>query len=221
MNAVDPRLYLVLGPQDCTNSRSLTDTATAAVKGGATLVQLRDKTSSTRDFLHQAQALKQALQPYQVPLLINDRIDIALAAGAAGVHIGQTDMPPLLARELLGPTAIIGLTVQNQAQIDSAPVECLDYVSIGGVFATTSKHNPHPPIGLTGLATLAAQLKQRCRLPLTAIAGIQRDNLSEILQTGVNGVALISAITHAADPRAAAAELRRLIDNCLTNGSSS
>ena len=130
-------------------------------------------------------------------------------------------MPPLLARELLGPTAIIGLTVQNQAQIDSAPVECLDYVSIGGVFATTSKHNPHPPIGLTGLATLAAQLKQRCRLPLTAIAGIQRDNLSEILQTGVNGVALISAITHAADPRAAAAELRRLIDNCLTNGSSS
>ncbi len=119
--------------------------------GGATLVQLRDKHGETRAMVEEARAIRRASRRLRVPLLINDRVDVALAAGADGVHVGQDDMAVEDARRLLGPDAIIGLSIKTVAQAEAAPVDLLDYVGIGGVYATTSKDNPDPPIGVAGL----------------------------------------------------------------------
>jgi thiamine-phosphate pyrophosphorylase len=154
-----------------------------------------------------ARRLKQCLAPLGVPLLINDRVDVALAAGADGVHIGQSDMDPADARRLLGPDAIIGITVKTRHEA-GAISRGIDYASIGGVFATASKQNPDPPIGLDGLASIAATLE----LPLVAIAGITRETTAPVISAGVDGVAVISAVCAAPDPRAAAAALRALVD---------
>src|SRR5205085_4655686 len=117
-------------------------------EGGATLVQLRDKHGTTRRLIAEARAIKQALAPFGVPLVINDRVDVALAAQAGGVHVGQDDMPVEEARRLLGPRAIIGLSIKSVAQANAAPLDLLDYVGVGGVYATSSKDNPNPPIGV-------------------------------------------------------------------------
>lgn len=208
MNPVDPRLYLVLGPDDCADPAEV---AAAAVAGGVTLVQLRAKQASSRAFLALARRTLDALAGSGVPLLINDRVDIALASGAAGVHVGQDDLPAAEARRLLGEQAIIGLTVRSRAEAEAAPLELLDYVSIGGVFATRSKDNPAPPIGLRGLAEIATLLRRRGDLPLCAIAGIDADRAGAVLGAGVDGIAVVSAVTAAADPAQAARELRALL----------
>lgn len=212
---LDPRLYLVLDPHQCRCHDPLT-VARAAVAGGATLVQLRDKRADTRALVDLARALVAMLRPSGVPLLINDRVDVALAAGADGVHVGQSDMPAAEARRLLGEQAIIGLTVRSPAEAREALQAPVDYLGLGGVFATRSKDNPNPPIGLTGLAEIVTLLRQAgCTLPLTAISGIQRDNLQAVMDAGVQGVALVSAICAASSPEAAARELRQSIDACL------
>lgn len=207
---VDPRLYLVIGPDDC--EQDPVAIATAAVTGGVSLAQLRAKDLSGRAFLQLALRMKQALAGSGVPLLINDRVDIALAAQVDGVHLGQDDLPARQARQILGPEAIIGLTIRSRSEAEQAPLEVLDYLSIGGVFATRSKDNPDPPIGLSGLTTLATLLRAHSTLPLCAIAGINGDNAASVLAAGVEGVAVISAITAASDPTQAARDLRRLID---------
>jgi len=136
-------------------------------------VQLRDKHGSTRRLIEEARAIKAMLQSAGTPLLINDRVDVALAAGAEGVHVGWDDMDPREARRLLGPQAIIGLSIKNRAQVEAAPLDALDYVCVGGVFATTSKDNPDPPIGLAGFRQLANEIRARQQnLPVGAIAGI-------------------------------------------------
>ena len=200
--SIDLSLYLVIGPGHCAG-RDMTDVAEAAARGGAGMVQLRDKTSSTRQQIADAQALAVRLAPLDVPLLINDRVDVALAAGAGGVHLGQSDMDPAAARRLLGGDAIIGVTVHTLDEARGVPVEQVDYVSIGGVFATTSKNNPNPPLGLAGLLEIAALLD----LPMIAIAGISRENAASVIRCGVEGIAVISAVCAATDPRAAAADL--------------
>ena len=200
--SIDLSLYLVIGPGHCAG-RDMTDVAEAAARGGAGMVQLRDKTSSTRQQIADAQALAVRLAPLDVPLLINDRVDVALAAGAGGVHLGQSDMDPAAARRLLGGDAIIGVTVHTLDEARGVPVEQVDYVSIGGVFATTSKNNPNPPLGLAGLLEFAALLD----LPMIAIAGISRENAASVIRCGVEGIAVISAVCAATDPRAAAADL--------------
>jgi len=205
---LDPRLYLVLDPEQCADPVAL---ARAAVAGGVTLVQLRHKNADTRELLALTRELVAALAP--VPILVNDRVDVALAAGAAGVHVGQSDMPAIDARRLLGEKAIIGLTVRSLAEARAALAAPVDYLSIGGVHATASKHNPEPPIGLTGLGEIVQWLRSHgCALPLTAISGIQAAQIPAVLGCGVQGVALVSAICGAADPRAAARTLRDIVD---------
>ncbi len=204
--AFDLSLYLVIGPGHCAG-RDMADVAWAAARGGAGMVQLRDKTSSTRQRIADATVLAARLAPLDVPLLINDRVDVALAAGAAGVHLGQSDMEPAAARRLLGVDAIIGVTVHTLDEARGVPVDQVDYVSIGGVFATTSKNNPNPPIGLAGLSEIAALFD----LPMIAIAGISRDNTASVIGCGVAGVAVISAVCAATDPRAAAADLYTIV----------
>ncbi|MCH7941626.1 MAG: thiamine phosphate synthase [Proteobacteria bacterium] len=203
----DLSLYLVIGPDHCAG-RDMADVAEAAVRGGAGMVQLRDKASSTRIRIDDARRLAARLTPLGVPLLINDRVDVALAAGADGVHLGQSDMDPTDARRLLGDSAIIGVTVHSLDEALCVPLEQVDYVSIGGVFATASKNNPNPPIDVTGLAEIAVLFE----LPVVAIAGITRDNAAAVIAAGVGGIAVISAVCAAPDPRAAAADLRAIVD---------
>jgi thiamine-phosphate pyrophosphorylase len=210
--AVDVRLYALVDP-DRDGGRDLAELARLVTKGGATLVQLRDKHGDTRAMVERARAVKAALAPFGVPLLINDRVDVALAAGADGAHVGQDDMAVEDARRLLGPKAIIGLSIKTVAQAAAAPIDLLDYVGIGGVFATTSKDNTSAPIGPGGLARIAEVLRKRApRFPLCAIAGIDASNAASAIAAGADGVAVISALSLARDPQAAARELRAVVD---------
>ncbi len=212
MRKVDLRLYALLDPERA-GGRALPDLAGAVVAGGATLLQLRDKHGTTRRMIETARAIKEAVAASGVPLLVNDRVDVALAAGADGVHVGWDDMTVEEARRLLGPEAIIGLSIKNADHVARAPFLLLNYVCIGGVFATTSKDNPDPPIGTAGLSRLATDIRARAPgLPIGAIAGIDAANAESVVQAGAEGVAVISALSLAPDPQAATADLRRIVD---------
>lgn len=214
--SVDLRLYALVDPERC-GGRKLDDIARAVVQGGATLVQLRDKSGSTLRQIEEARAIKAALAGTFVPFLINDRVDVALAAGADGVHVGWDDMPVADARALLGREAIIGLSIKTPEQARAAPLELLDYVCIGGVFETQSKNNPEPPVGATGFAELAAIIRSRkSNMPAGAIAGIDESNAGKVIAAGADGVAIISALSLAPDPKAAAQKLRSIVDAALS-----
>jgi thiamine-phosphate pyrophosphorylase len=212
---VDLRLYALLDPERA-GGRELAELAVALARGGATLAQLRDKHGDTRGMIATARAIKARLAVSAVPLLINDRVDVALAAGADGVHLGQEDMAIADARALLGPRAIIGLSIKTVDQALQAPIELLDYACIGGVFATGSKVNPDPPIALAGLRSILAALRSRApALPIGAIAGIDATNAGGVIAAGADGVAVISALSLAADPQSAARDLRAIVDTAL------
>ena len=184
---VDVRLYALVDPERA-GKRELPELARLVAQGGATLVQLRDKLSDTRPMVERARALKAALAPFKMLLLINDRVDVALAAGADGVHLGQDDMAVEDARRLLGPGAIIGLSIKTLAQAEAAPLDVLDYAAIGGVFATSSKANTSAPIGPAGLARIADIFRRRApKLPLCAIAGIDATNAADAIAAGGHG----------------------------------
>ena len=202
---VDLRLYALVDPEHA-GGRDLAELSRLVAQGGATLVQLRDKRSDTRPMVQLARAIKAALAPFHIPLLVNDRVDVALASGADGVHVGQQDMAVEDARRLLGPRAIIGLSIKTVAQAEAAPLDLLDYVGVGGVFATSSKDNPNPPIGPAGLARIAS---------LCGIAGIDAGNAGEAIAAGADGVAVISALSLQNDPQAAAHALRGVVDVAL------
>ena len=212
---VDLRLYALVDPEHA-GGRDLAELSRLVAQGGATLVQLRDKRSDTRPMVQLARAIKAALAPFKIPLLVNDRVDVALASGADGVHVGQQDMTVEDARRLLGPRAIIGLSIKTVAQAEAAPLDLLDYVGVGGVFATSSKDNPNPPIGPAGLARIAEVFRRRARgFPLCGIAGINAGNAGEAIAAGADGVAVISALSLQADPQAAAHALRGVVDVAL------
>ncbi|HEY5378840.1 MAG TPA: thiamine phosphate synthase [Pseudolabrys sp.] len=211
---VDLRLYALLDPA-VAGGRALTDLATR-IAGRATLVQLRDKHGSTRAMMQEARALREVLEPAGVPLLINDRVDVALAAEADGVHIGQDDMPVPDARLLLGRTAIIGLSIKTLDEAKAAPLELLDYVAIGGVYGTTSKENTKAPIGLDGLRAVVQAIRARkANFPICAIAGINASNAAAVIEAGADGVAVISALSRSDDPAQAAQELLGVVDGAL------
>jgi thiamine-phosphate pyrophosphorylase len=199
----DLRLMLVTDAA-MSAGRGLAATVLAAVAGGVTIVQLRDKTASDADLLATAVALRAALAPTGVPLIVNDRPAIAHAAQLAGVHIGQDDGDPQAARALLGPDALIGLSVTRTDEIATVDPAVVDYVGLGPVFATGSKPDAAPPLGLAEAAAIGARLP----LPWVAIGGIGVDDAAVIMRTGAAGIAVVSAINAAADPRAAAAALR-------------
>ena len=212
---VDLRLNAIVDPERA-NGRALADIARAVVAGGATLIQLRDKHGSTRRMIEEARAVKAALGGTGVPLVVNDRVDVALVAEADGVHVGQDDMRVEDARRLLGPKAIIGLSIKTVALANAAPIDLLDYVGVGGVYATTSKDNPNAPIGIAGLATIVAAFRARKRgLPICGIAGIDVSNAAPVIAAGADGIAVISALSMQADPEAAARELRGIVDAAL------
>lgn len=173
------------------------------------MVQLREKDCSTRQMVELAMSLKRILQPLGVPLIINDRIDVAMAADADGVHIGQSDMPYRMARRLLGPEKIIGLSVENFDQIQQANELNVDYIGISPVYATNTKTDTAAPFGLEGVRRAVALSKH----PTVAIGGMNRNTIAEIISNRVDGVAVVSAIVSADSPRCAATELINLINN--------
>lgn len=209
---VDLSLYVLVDPAQA-RGRPLAEIAAAAARGGATLIQLRDKTGTTRELVAAAHAIKSALAGSGVPLLINDRVDVALAAEADGVHLGREDMEPRVARALLGPQAIIGITVRSEGDVTALVPEVSDYVCIGGVFATASKNNPDAPVGVDGFARLARLSRAKApALPVGAIAGINERNAADVIGAGADGIAVVSAVTSVADPEEAARHLRRIVE---------
>lgn len=214
LDKIDLRLYAVLDPQQ-SGGHDLPDLARELAVGGVTLVQLRDKRGNPRDTMTLARALKAAL-PSHVPLIVNDDVAAATEAGADGVHLGQNDMSIAEARRRLGPVPFIGLTIKTVAQAQAAPLDLIDYVGIGGVFATASKDNPDPPIGLAGLRAITRALHDRIgNIPMCAIAGINADNAADVIAAGVEGIAVVSALTKAPEPREAARKLRAIVDAAL------
>jgi thiamine-phosphate pyrophosphorylase len=212
---VDLRVYAIVDPQ-VSGGHDLADLARRVAAGGATLIQLRDKVSETRAMVERARAIKAALPP-SVPLLINDRVDVALASGAAGVHVGQDDMAAEDARRLLGPDAIIGLSINKVALAESAPLEFIDYAGVGGVYGTTSKAQKNQPIGPAGLrAIVEAFHRRKPAFPTCGIAGINAGNAAEVIAAGADGVSIISALSLASDPEQAARALRGIVDRALS-----
>lgn len=207
--APDVRLCLVTDP-GLAAGRPIEAIAAAAAKGGATLVQLRDKAAPARALLALARRVKEALAPYGVPLVVNDRADVAFAAGA-GVHLGQGDLPADAARALLGAAAVVGLSIEHAREVDAVPAGAVAYLAASPVFATPTKTDTKTPFGLDGLARLRA----RTRLPLIAIGGIDAGNAADVCAAGADGVAVVSAIMAAPDPEAAARTLRRAADDGL------
>ena len=199
------RLYLVTD-RGLSLGRDIEWIVGEAVAGGVTIVQLREKDIDTREFVALGLRLKALLAPLGVPLIINDRVDVALAVDADGVHIGQSDMPYDVARRLLGPDKIIGLSVETLDQVKEANLLDVDYIAVSPVYSTPTKTDTAPPFGLEGLR----QAVSLSRHPGVAIGGMNAATAPAVLATGIDGVAVVSAICSAPDPRAAAAELRAI-----------
>jgi thiamine-phosphate pyrophosphorylase len=210
---VDLRCYAIVDPE-VSGGHDLVELSRALAQGGATLFQVRDKLSDTRVMVERARAIKAAVG--HVPLLINDRVDVALAIRADGVHIGWEDMAPADARRLLGPDAIIGLTINSPERANATDLALIDYAGIGGVYGTTSKATANAPIGLAGMARVIEALhRRRPDFPTCGIAGINAENAAGVIEAGADGVSVISALSMAKDPRAAARALRRAVDGAL------
>ena len=210
---VDIRLYGILDPQ-IARGRSMAALARSAAEGGATIIQYRAKEADTRHMIVNAREIIAALAGTGVPLLINDRVDVALAAGADGVHLGREDMHPADARALLGPNAIIGATVKNSEDLIALSRQPIDYACIGGVFSTVHKNNPDMPVGLTGLKALRAEARDKLdTLPVGAIAGISIANAPLVMAAGADGIAVIGALFGGDDPFEAAISLRAAISS--------
>jgi thiamine-phosphate pyrophosphorylase len=203
----DWSLYLVTD-RGLTGSRPLAGVVGAAVRGGVTAVQLREKHCGTREFVELARCLKALLAPCGVPLIVNDRVDVALAAGADGVHLGQSDLDCRDARRLLGPDAIVGLSVETMEQAERAAALDVDYLGVSPIFSTPTKTDTAAAWGVAGLAAL----RQVSKHVLVAIGGINLGNAAEVIGAGAEGIAVVSAICAAPDPEAAARALCRAID---------
>ena len=207
----DLSLYLVTD-RPLSGDRDMAWIVREAVAGGVTMVQLREKDCSTAEFVALARELKATLRPLGIPLIINDRIDVALAVDAEGVHIGQSDMPYETARALLGKEKIIGLSVETMDEVLAANALDVDYIGISPVYATPTKTDTLTPFGLEGIEQVMQHSRHRC----VTIGGMNRSTIGEVIARGVEGVAVVSAIVAAESPRAASAELAAIIrDNRL------
>lgn len=198
-------LYLVTD-RALSQGRPLAEIVRAAAAGGATMVQLREKECDTREFVELGRALHDLLKPLGIPLIVNDRADIARVIEAEGLHIGQHDMTYADARGVLGPEAIIGLSVENEEQArECLSFAGLDYIGASPVFATPTKTDTAQALGLEGLQRLRRIVGPE--MPMVAIGGINRSNIQDIIRSGADGVAVVSAICSAPDPEAAARAL--------------
>ena len=200
--AFDLSLYLVLDADLC-GPMGMVETTRAAVAGGVTMVQLRDKRASTAALVEAGWALQDVLAGTGVPLVVNDDVDAAIALGAEGLHIGQEDCEAHVARQRIGPDMILGLSVETEALAAAIHPAIVDYAGVGPVFATATKADHKQPVGLGGLARLVAASP----VPTVAIGGLKAEHAAAVLAAGADGLAVVSAICGKADPRRAAQEI--------------
>ena len=200
--SLDPAAYrlCVVTDRELARGRPLVEVVSRAVMGGATMVQLREKTATTRGFVEEARALKAVLADRKVPLIVNDRADVALAIDADGVHVGQTDLPVAAVRAMLGPGKLIGLSITDAEQIARSDAEEADYLGIGPLHPQKTKSDASTPLGLGGFA----KLRRLTRKPVLAIGGVKAVDVPMLVEEGATGVAVVSAIMSAEDPEAAA-----------------
>jgi len=203
---LDPTLYLVTD-RGLSLGRSLQWVVEKAVKGGTTLVQLREKDLDTRPFIESAISIKKILDHHGVPLLINDRVDVALAVGADGVHLGRHDMPYELARKILGRDAIIGLSVESYQQAEQVSRLEADYIAISPVYTTPTKEELTEALGLEGVSRITGL----CPQPAIGIGSIKTHNAADVIRAGADGIAVVSGICSAEDPGEAARELKQVV----------
>lgn len=200
------QLYLVTDEHQ--DIATLAQVVNEAVKGGVTMVQIREKHGDVRTFIERAKAVKEVLKGSNVPLIINDRVDVALAIDADGVHLGQSDMPAIMARQLIGPDKILGLSIETHQQLDHVHELPVDYIGLSAIFATPTKTDTKTHWGISGLM----KALQTTSLPIVAIGGINASNIQDIARTGTHGIALVSAICQAEDPFVATKNIKQLLD---------
>ena len=203
-HGIDYSLYL------CTDRRLMTSptieaSAESALRGGTTVIQLREKDCSSREFYELGLRVKKITDAYHAPLIINDRVDIALAVGAAGVHVGQGDLPCKVVREIVGPDMIVGVSAATLDEAVQAEEDGADYLGVGAMYATATKTDTRP-VSMEELLKIRAAVK----IPIVVIGGINKQTLGNFKGTGVNGLAVVSAIVAQSDPEAAARELLRM-----------
>jgi thiamine-phosphate pyrophosphorylase len=204
----DPRIWrlCLVTDRDLCGGRPLAEVVAAAMKGGITMVQLREKTATTRAFLEEARVLKSLLASSGIPLIINDRVDIALAVDADGVHVGQKDMPVEMVRSLIGPDKIIGLSITNHEQVARPDVARADYLGMGPLYQQQTKADASTPLGVEGFRRLRAQTKK----PVMAIGGLKPGNAAPVLAAGADGLAVVSAIVAEKNPEQATRSFAQL-----------
>lgn len=207
MKSVDYSLYVLTDAQ-LARGRSHAQVVAAALRGGATLVQYREKNATTRQMIAEAQRIRDLCRAYGVPLVINDRVDIALAIDADGVHVGPDDMPVALVRQVLGHDKIVGASAGTVEEARAAIADGADYLGVGAIFATRSKTDAGEPIGLEGLA----QIVRVSTIPVVGIAGINATNAASVIHAGATGIAVISAIVSAEDIEQATRELKTIVE---------
>lgn len=207
MPVFDLSLYLVTD-RSLSLDRPLKSVVEAAVRGGVSMVQLREKDATSKEFYELAMKMKACLKPYNVPLIINDRLDIALACDAEGLHIGQNDMPYEVARRLMGKNKIIGLSVESIQDAKDANDLDVDYIGISPVFDTQTKTDTSKALGLDGIK----EISRISRHPSVGIGGININNAADIISAGADGISVVSAIMSAQDPMESARQLRNIVD---------
>ena len=203
---LDLSVYLITDRTLC-GARGVLDTVREAIAGGVSIVQLRDPEAKTRALVEEARALVALLRPAKIPFIVNDRVDVALAADADGVHIGQKDMVVADARRLIGRSRILGLSITSEADLDKADLDGVDYLGVGPIYASATKPDAAPPIAIGGLRAVA----ERTSLPIVAIGGLHAGNAEEAIDAGAQGIAVVSAICAAPDALVAAAELAKVV----------
>jgi len=204
--AIDYSLYLVTD-RALSRGRSTMAIVSAAVAGGVRVVQLREKSAETREFFQEAMAVRGFLKKRKIPLIINDRIDVALAVEADGVHLGQKDMPIESARRILGDSMIIGISAESMADAVAAEKAGADYLGVSPIFSTPTKTDTAPALGLEGLR----RIREVVSLPLVGIGGLNAGNAARVIEHGADGVAVVSAIVSADDPELAARALLHIV----------
>lgn len=204
---MDSRLYVVTG-QAFMRGRSLEEVISAAIRGGADTVQLREKEFTGRELLEAGHLLRRLTREHGVRLIVNDRVDVAKAVDADGVHLGQQDLPIQVAREILGPDKVVGISTHNVEEAVAAERAGADYIGLGPMKPTSTKLDTEPVVGPEGAKAVRAHV----RLPIVAIGGIKQEDAAEIIRNGANAVAVVSAVVGAEDVESAARALRSIVD---------
>jgi len=204
---IDYSLYLVTD-RGLSRGRTTIQIVEAALCGGVTCVQLREKTCSTREFITQALSIKDHLKRHNVPIIINDRVDIAQAVNADGVHLGQSDMPIETAKAILKDSMIIGISAESLEDAVQGEKDGADYIGVSPIYATPTKTDAASPLGLEGLR----EIRKSVKIPLVGIGGLNRENAGEVINNGADGVAVVSAIVAADNPEKVARELKKIIE---------